>query len=104
MGQRVRRWRVHRHVSSNLADLARWMNPIVRGWMQYYGRFYRTELYPLLKRINTYLMRWARTTLYRPLTRSRASLLRWGGPAPRWLQEFLGPLPMGESAGVTATD
>jgi hypothetical protein len=26
--------------------------------MQYYGRFYRTELLPLLKRINTYLMRW----------------------------------------------
>src|SRR5665647_2361392 len=56
MGQRVRRWSVHLKVSSNLADLARWMNPIVRGWMQYYGRFYRTELYPLLKRINTYLM------------------------------------------------
>src|SRR5665647_246521 len=48
MGQRVRGWRVHLKVSSNLADLARWMNPIVRGWMQYYGRFYRTELYPLL--------------------------------------------------------
>ena len=60
MGQRVRRWRIHLQISSNLADLARWMNPIVRGWMQYYGRFYRTELHPLLKRINTYLMRWAR--------------------------------------------
>src|ERR1019366_123391 len=53
MGQRVRRWRVHLQVSSNLADLARWMNPIVRGWMQYYGRFYRTELYPILLRINS---------------------------------------------------
>ena len=28
--------------------------------MNYYGRFYRSALYPLLKRINTYLMRWAR--------------------------------------------
>jgi len=53
MGQRVRRWRIHLHVSSDLADLARWMNPIVRGWIQYYGRYYRTALYPLLKRINT---------------------------------------------------
>ena len=25
----------------------------------YYGRFYRSRLYPLLQRINTYLMRWA---------------------------------------------
>ena len=44
----------------DLADLARWLNPIVRGWMQYYGRFYRSMLYPLLRRINTYLVRWAR--------------------------------------------
>ena len=28
--------------------------------MNYYGRFYRTELYGLLRRINTYLVRWAR--------------------------------------------
>ncbi|XQE84250.1 group II intron maturase-specific domain-containing protein [Streptomyces microflavus] len=23
-------------------ELARWINPIVRGWMQYYGAYYRT--------------------------------------------------------------
>jgi len=28
--------------------------------MNYYGAFYRSALYPLLKRINAYLMRWAR--------------------------------------------
>jgi hypothetical protein len=28
--------------------------------MTYYGRFYRSQLYPFLARINTYLMRWAR--------------------------------------------
>ncbi|MGH3976098.1 MAG: RNA-directed DNA polymerase, partial [Pseudonocardiaceae bacterium] len=27
--------------------------------MQYYGRYNRARLYPLLQRINTYLMRWA---------------------------------------------
>ena len=40
-----------------------WPNGSTRscaGWMNYYGRFYRSELYPLLQRINTYLMRWAR--------------------------------------------
>ena len=30
------------------------------GWMQYYGRFYRLALNPLLARINTYLVRWIR--------------------------------------------
>ena len=39
---------------------AEWMNPIIRGWMQYYGKFYRTEMHGLLLRINTYLVRWAR--------------------------------------------
>jgi hypothetical protein len=40
------------------ADIARWINPKVRGWMTYYGAFYRTALYPVLRRINTYLMGW----------------------------------------------
>jgi len=60
MGRQVRRWRIHLRVGANLADLARWINPIVRGWMNYYGRLYRTMVHPLLLRINTYLMRWAR--------------------------------------------
>ncbi|GAA3834792.1 group II intron reverse transcriptase/maturase [Streptomyces chiangmaiensis] len=54
----VKSWRLHRHVNSTEADLARWINPIVRGWMAYYGAFYRHELSALLHRINTYLLRW----------------------------------------------
>lgn len=57
---RVRGWRIHLHSTWALDQLARWLNPVVRGWLQYYGRFYRSLLYPLCKRINTYLMRWAR--------------------------------------------
>jgi RNA-directed DNA polymerase len=30
------------------------------GQLHYYGRFRRSALSPLLRRINTYLMRWAR--------------------------------------------
>ncbi len=60
MGQRVRSWRIHRHTQQDLAELAAWINPVVAGWMTYYGRFYRSKLYPLLRRINTYVMRWAR--------------------------------------------
>ena len=48
------------NVGQSFGDLARWINPIVRGWMQYYGAFYRSALYPLLTRINAYLMRWVR--------------------------------------------
>jgi RNA-directed DNA polymerase len=56
----VRRWRLDRKTGHTFADLARWINPIVRGWMQYYGAFNRSALYRLLQRINTYLVRWLR--------------------------------------------
>lgn len=59
MGRELRSWRLHHATTRTLEGLAQWINPIVRGWMNYYGRFYRSELYPLLMRINTYLVRWA---------------------------------------------
>lgn len=71
----VRSWRLHRGTHRSEADLARWINPIVRGWMNYYGAFYRSELYPLLARINTYLMRWLRAKFerLRPTKRAHAA-------------------------------
>jgi RNA-directed DNA polymerase len=56
----VRSWRLHLRTGHTMAELARQINPIVRGWMNYYGAFYRTALYPLLQRINAYLVRWLR--------------------------------------------
>jgi RNA-directed DNA polymerase len=60
MGKRLRSWRIHRRSGDDLAELAAWINPIVAGWMSYYGRFYRSQLLPLLRHVNTYLARWAR--------------------------------------------
>lgn len=56
---RLRELRIHRHTNLTLEDLARWLNPIVAGWMRYYGRYYRSALYPLLRRVNVYVRRWA---------------------------------------------
>ena len=56
----VRSWRLHIRSDLSEADLARRINPVVRGWMQYYGRFNRSVLYPLLQRINAYLVRFLR--------------------------------------------
>jgi RNA-directed DNA polymerase len=56
---RLREMRIHRHTNLSLDDLAEWLNPIVAGWMNYYGRYYRTVLYPLLRRVSIYLRRWA---------------------------------------------
>jgi RNA-directed DNA polymerase len=56
----VRRWRLHRQIGLDFREVAKRINPIVRGWMQYYGAFYHSALCPLLLRINAYLMRWIR--------------------------------------------
>ncbi len=56
---RLRELRIHRRTDLSLDDLAQWLNPIVAGWMNYYGQHYRSELYPLLQRVSTYLRRWA---------------------------------------------
>jgi len=73
-GQTVRRWRLHLRTTRDLAELAEWMNPVIRGWMVYYGKFYRTEMDGLLRRINTYLVRWARRKFKRLRSFKKAKL------------------------------
>lgn len=72
----VRRWRIHRRTMLDLEELAEWINPIVRGWMNYFGEFNRWEIYPLLRRINTYLVRWARKR-YRRLRAFKRFKIWW---------------------------
>jgi RNA-directed DNA polymerase len=72
----VRGWRVHRRTGHSLAELARAINPIVRGWIQYYGAFYRSALHPLLQRINAYLVRWIRRK-YKQLRAKKKAMKRW---------------------------
>jgi RNA-directed DNA polymerase len=75
MGGVVRRWRINLRTTDDVAALAAWLNPVIRGWMNYYGEFYRSALYRLLQRINTYLVRWARRKFKR--LRSFKKAKRW---------------------------
>ncbi len=54
----MRSWRLHRWTSSDGREIAKLINPKIRGWVAYYGAFYPSALYPVLRRINTYLLRW----------------------------------------------
>ena len=78
MGAEVRSWRLHRRTGHTLAELAAEINPIIRGWMQYYGTFYRSALHGLLSRINGYLLRWIRRKYerLRAFTKAKASWRR----------------------------
>jgi RNA-directed DNA polymerase len=56
----VRRWALHHRSDKSLEDLAEMYNPCIRGWINYYSHFYKTQLRPTLKRIDLYVIRWAR--------------------------------------------
>ena len=56
----VRRLALHHRSDKSLRDLAEMYNPCIRGWINYYSHFYKTQLRPTLKRIDLYVIRWAR--------------------------------------------
>ncbi len=58
-GRQIRAWHLNRRSGTDLSGLAEEINPQVRGWINYYGAFYRSELYSLARRIDAHLVRWA---------------------------------------------
>ncbi len=43
----------------SLQDIAQQLNPLLRGWIAYYGRYAPSALYPLLRYVNQTLVAWA---------------------------------------------
>jgi len=77
--QTIREWRMaSTRNDQRLEDLARLTNLVVRGWMNYYGRFYRSKCVQVLRRLNEALARWARWKFKRFRRRERASM-HWLG-------------------------
>ena len=59
VSQKIRAWHLNRRSATDLSDLAEDINAQVRGWIGYYGAFYRSRLYPIASRIDQHLVRWA---------------------------------------------
>jgi RNA-directed DNA polymerase len=76
VGQQIRGWHLRRRSGSDLSRLAEDINPQVRGWIDYYGAFYRSELSFLQRRLNEHLVRWAMRKFKR-LKTSRARAWAW---------------------------
>ena len=55
----IKRWRLHLWSDTPLQEIAREINTIVHGWVNYYGRFYPNRLARSLTNIDEYLVRWA---------------------------------------------
>lgn len=58
MNREMRSWHIQLRTDKTIQDLARMFDPILRGWMQYYGRFYPSELRRVWISFNCYLVRW----------------------------------------------
>jgi RNA-directed DNA polymerase len=77
--QTIREWRMaSTRNNQRREDLARLTNPAVRGWMNYYGRFYRSKCVQVLRHLNVALAAWARRKYKRLRRRERASM-HWLG-------------------------
>jgi len=72
----IRNWNLHLRSDKSIEDLSRMFNPILRGWLQYYGRFYRSALYPPMRQLDRLLARWA-DRKYKKLRRHLCRATHW---------------------------
>jgi len=60
MRDTIRSWNLPKRSDKAIDDLSRMFNPIVRGWLLYYGRYYRSALYPPMRQLDRDLALWAK--------------------------------------------
>jgi RNA-directed DNA polymerase len=59
MSATIRGWKLQLWSSASLEDIARRINPVLRGWLNYYGRYYKSAMRPVLRQLQHALARWA---------------------------------------------
>jgi hypothetical protein len=59
MREKIRDLNIRRRTQLSLDEIAERLNPLLRGWIQYYGRFAPSALHPLLRYVNQTLLAWA---------------------------------------------
>jgi len=82
MRQTIRGWRMHLKPDKSIEDLSRMFNPVIRGWINYYGRFYKSELYPVFRHMDKALTKWAGKK-YKKLNHHQRRTTYWLGRIAR---------------------
>ena len=73
MRETIRSWKTHRWTQLSIKELADSFNPVLRGWINYYGKFYKSRLAPILGHLDYALVRWAKRKYKRLGSTSRAT-------------------------------
>jgi RNA-directed DNA polymerase len=58
MRHRIRKSNLRNRADRDIEDIANEFNPVLRGWLNYYGRFNRSALYPFFRYFNHALRAW----------------------------------------------
>ena len=72
----IRGWRLSKQTNTDLPGLKNRLNPIIRGWISYYGKFNKSKLYHILFHVNWMLVKWA-SRRYKRLKRSYKKAIKW---------------------------
>ena len=72
----IRGWKLHRCTAQSIQDLARMINPKLRGWFNYYGRFMPSAFRPIERHVGQSLVRWA-CRKYKKLRHHRTRAWEW---------------------------
>lgn len=97
MRSKIKELKVKYRADLSLAEVATWLNPYIRGWLRYYGRYCRSAMYPILRQLNGTLVKWAMWKykgLRRKKTRASQFLQRIAENNPvifyHWKEEMVG--------------
>lgn len=74
----IRGWRIHLRSDKDITDLAKMFNKQVQGWVNYYGRYYKSAMYPFLRNLERFLIRWV-TRKYKRYQRRKSRAKQWLG-------------------------
>lgn len=76
--QKMRDWKLHLKCNRTLEEISEWINPVLRGWINYYGKFRKTALSPIFSLLNVRLIKWAKHK-YKSLKNQTMKARRWLG-------------------------
>ena len=68
--KRIKSWKLHRWTDKSISELAAICRPVITGWINYYGKYYKSALYDVLQHLDRKLISWAKNK-YKRLKWSR---------------------------------